>query len=82
MQINLEEAWARSTATEIQVFGRFDEYVRTWDEDRGRPHFIMDNMWQMLQSKHTKTLNLTKDFEELLDLAQQGGAVEAQRILD
>ena len=54
MQINLEEAWARSAATELQVCSRFDEYMRTWDEDRGRPNFIMDKIWQ---SNDTKTLN-------------------------
>ena len=40
MQINLEEVQARSAATELQVFGRFDTYMRTWEEDRGRPKFI------------------------------------------
>ena len=32
MQINLEETHARSAAIELQVCGRFDEYMRTWDE--------------------------------------------------
>ena len=77
MQINLEEAQATSGATELHVCGWFDEYIRTWDEDRGRPNFIMDKMWQMLQNKgkDTNTLNLTEDFEELLDLEQQAGWV-------
>ena len=62
MQIYIEEAQARSAATELQVCGQFDEYRRTWDEVRERPNFIMDKMWQMLQSNDTKTLNLTKVF--------------------
>ena len=33
----------------------------------------MNEIWQMLRSNDTKTLNLTKDFEELLDKAQQAG---------
>ena len=57
MKIKLEEARARASATEQKMFGRFDEYMRTWTEDRGRPHFIMDKIWQMLQSNDTKTLN-------------------------
>ena len=57
MQKNLEEAQARASATE--------EYMRTWTEDCGRPHFIMDKIWQMLQSYNTKSLNLTKDFKDL-----------------
>ena len=35
----------------------------------------MDKIWQVLQSNDTKTLNLTTDFEELWDFAQQAGWV-------
>ena len=63
--------WWRPRPDPLQVCGRFDENMRTWDEDRGRPNFIMDKIWQMLRSNDTKTLNLNKDFEELLDLVQQ-----------
>ena len=65
MQKHLEEAQARASATEQKLSGRYDEYMKTLTEDRGRPHFIMDIIWQMLQSSVTKSLNLTKDFEEL-----------------
>ena len=44
-----------------------------WTEDRGRPHHIMDKMWHMMQSNDTKTLNLAKDFEELMEKTQQTG---------
>ena len=54
MQINLEEVQARSAATELQVFGRFDSYMRIWEEDRGRPNFIMDKIWQVSQSNDTR----------------------------
>ena len=73
MHKNLEEAQARASATEQKIFGRFEEYMRSWTEDRGRPHFICRKIWQMSQSNDTKTLNLTEDFEELLDMAQQAG---------
>ena len=64
MQINVEGAQARSAATELRCSAGS---TSTWDldEDRGRPNFIMDKICQMLQSNDTKTLNLTKDFEEL-----------------
>ena len=42
----------------LAEFGGFDEYMRTWDEDHGRPNF-MDKIWQMSQSNDTKTLNST-----------------------
>ena len=73
MQKHLEKAQARASATEQKIVGRYDEYMRTWTEDRGRPHFIMDMIWQMLQSIDTTSLNLTKDFEELWDMAQETG---------
>ena len=58
MQKNLEEAQAKASATELKLSGRYDEYMRTWTEDRGRPHFIMDKIWHMLQGNDTKSLNL------------------------
>ena len=38
-----------------------------------RPHCIMDKMWQMKQSKDTKTLNLEKDLEERMNKVKQAG---------
>ena len=32
MQNHLEEAQARASATELQVSGRYDKHMRTWDE--------------------------------------------------
>ena len=57
--------------TEQKVFSRLNDYMRTWTEDVGRPRFVKDKIWQMLQSSDTKTLKLTKYFEELLDKARQ-----------
>ena len=85
MQKNLEEVQARASATGQKIFGRFDEYMRTWTEDVGRPHFIMDKKWQKLQSNDTKSLNLTQDFEELLDMAERAGWLgpdKTQKMLD
>ena len=36
VQKNLEEAQARGSAMEQKIFGRFDEYMWTWTDDRGR----------------------------------------------
>ena len=33
----------------------------------------MDKVWQTMQSNDTKTMNLNKDFEELVSKAQQTG---------
>ena len=45
----------------------------------GRPHYIMDKVWQMMQSKDTKTLNLDKDFEEFMNKAKQAGWNESSK---
>ena len=33
----------------------------------------MDKMWQMMQTNDTRTMNLDKYFEEVLNMAQQTG---------
>ena len=43
------------------------------NKELGRPHYMMDKMWQMMQSNDTQTLNLEKDFEKILIEAQQKG---------
>ena len=39
------------------------EYVDSFEKELGHPHHIMDKMWQMMQNRDTKTLNL--DFDEV-----------------
>ena len=68
MQRNLDDAQATS------------ETERKLDHVLGRrPRYIMDKMWQMMQSKDTKTLNLDKDFEEIMDKAKQAGWNESTK---
>ena len=43
------------------------------DQEVGRPHYIMDKLWQMMQNNYTKTMSLDRDFEEPMDKAQQTG---------
>ena len=45
-----------------KLSSKYDEYMRTWTEDRGRPHFIMDKKRQMFKSNDTTSLNLTTDY--------------------
>ena len=42
------------------------EYPDSFEKEMRRPHHIMNKMWQMMQSRDTKTLKLDKDFEEIL----------------
>ena len=73
MQRNLDEAQARASETERKLGRVLGEYISSNDKERGRPHYIMDKMWQMMQSKGTKTLNLDKDLEEIMNKVKQAG---------
>ena len=52
--------------------------VLTKNED-GRPETIMTKLWQLMQSRDTKNLNLDKDLEEILSKMKQTGWSEAAK---
>ena len=64
MRKNLEAAQHRSFEAEQRLCSALQEYVDTFDKDRGRPKTIMTKLWQLMQSRDTKSLN--KDLEEIL----------------
>ena len=73
MRQNLEEAHPRASETERKLCLKFGEYMHSWNQELERPHYVMNDMWRMMQSNDTKTMNLDKDFEELLKKAKQTG---------
>ena len=62
LQHNVDEADAKVTETRSRLYSEINEYVHSLDQELGRPHHIMDKMWQMMQSNDIKTMNLDKDF--------------------
>ena len=66
MQRNLDEAQARSYETERKLDRVLGEYVDFSEKEMGRPHNIMNKMWQVMPSRDTKTLNLDNAFEEIM----------------
>ena len=64
---------AKVTETRSRLYREVNEYMHSWDQELGRPHQIMDKMWQMIQSIDTETMNLDKDFEEMVSKAKQTG---------
>ena len=52
MQKILEEAQARASATEQKLPGKYDEYMRTWTADRGRPHFMDNIVADVTEQRH------------------------------
>ena len=69
MQQNVDEADAKVS----RLYREINEKMHSWDQELGRPHHIMDKMWQMMQSNDTETMNLDKDFEEMVSKAKQTG---------
>ena len=47
--------------------------MHSWDQELGRPHKIMEKVWQMMENNDTKTMNQNRDFDELMSKAQQTG---------
>ena len=63
MHQNVDYAAAKFTETRRRFHREIDEYMCSWDQAFGRPHYIKDKVWQMMHSNDTKTMNLDKDFE-------------------
>ena len=41
--------------------------MHSWEQELERPRYVMDKMWQNMQSNDTETMNLDKDIEELVN---------------
>ena len=68
---NLDEAQARSYQMERKLDRVLGEHIDCFEKEMGRPHHIMNNMWQKMQSRDTETLNLDRDFEEMMSKVKQ-----------
>ena len=73
----MEAAQHNSFEAEQSLCSALREYVDTFDRDRGRPKTMMTKLWQLMQSRDTKNLNLDKDLETILcKMKQMGGCEE------
>ena len=55
------------------------EHVGTFDRDRGRPKTIVTKLWQSMQSRETKNMNLEKeDLEDILSPMRKVGWSEEE----
>ena len=73
MQQNVDDTEAKVTETRRPLYREINEYMHSWDQELGRPHYIMSKERQMMQCSDTKTMILNRDFEELRSKAQQTG---------
>ena len=79
MQRNLDEAQHESLEVERKLDRVLWEYIEAFDKERGRPQLIMTKLWQMMESKDTKNLNLDKDLDEIFSKTEQTGWNESTR---
>ena len=79
MRKNVEGAQHKSFKTEQSLCSAFREYVDTFERDRCRPKPMMTKLWQSMQSRETKNLNLDKDLEDILSKMRQIGGSEEEK---
>ena len=66
MQRNVHEAQNKSYEVERKLNRILLEYIEAFDNERGRPRLIMTKLWQLMQSRDTKNLNVDKGLDEIL----------------
>ena len=72
--------WHKSFEAEYKLDSILSEYMEAFNKERLRPKTIMTKLWQLMQSRDTKNLNLDKDLEEILSkLKLTSGGSEATR---
>ena len=79
MQRNLDEAQNRSYEAERKLDRVLWEHIEAFDKEVGHPQLIMTKLWQMMQSRDTKNLNLDKDLDEIMSRVKQTGWNESTR---
>ena len=73
MRRNFDEAQNRSYEVERELDQVLWEHIEAFDKEQGRPQLITTKLWQMMQSKDTKDLNLDEDRDEILSKIKQTG---------
>ena len=79
MQRNLDDAQNNSYDVEKKLNRILWEYIEVSDKERGRPRILMTKLWQLMQSRETKNLNLDKDLDEMLSKIKHTGCSESSR---
>ena len=79
MQRNLDDAHNKSYELEQKLNRILWEYIEVFDKERGRPRILMTKLWQLMQSRETKNLNLDRDLDEILSKIKQTGWSESTR---
>ena len=76
---NLDEAQKRRYEVERRVDVEIRDFLEASDEEEACPQLILAKLWQMMQSRDTKNLNLDKDFDEITRKMKQTGWTDATR---
>ena len=79
MHRNLDDVQNKSHEVEQKLNRILLGYIEAFDKERGRPRLLVTKLWQMMQSKDTKNLNLDKGLDEILSKTKQTGWNESTR---
>ena len=66
MQRNLGAAHNESYEAEQKLNSILWECIEAFDKERERPKIFMTKLWQLVQSRDTKNLNLITNLKEIL----------------
>ena len=77
MQRNLGDAQNKSDEAEQKLNRILWEYIEAFDKERGRPLLMMTKLWQLMQSRNMKNLNVDKDLDKILSKIKQTGWSES-----
>ena len=69
----------RCNAAEQKLNSILWDCIEAFDKERGRLKSLMTKLWQLMQSRDTKNLNLEKDLDEIMSKIKQTGWSEAAR---
>ena len=76
---NVVAAQHKSFEAEQSLCSAHREYIDTFDRDRGRPKTMTTQLWQSMQSRETKNLNLGEHLEDILSKIRQIGGIEEEK---
>ena len=69
VQQTVNEAYARDSENNLELYRELKKYMYSWDRECGRPQNISDKLWQMMQSNDTKVEDFVKYFSDILESA-------------
>ena len=79
IQQTFDEAQKKRYEVERRDDIEIRDFLEASEKEEACPQLILAKLWQMMQSRDTKNLNLDKDFDEIMSKMKQTGWTDATR---